>query len=231
MDNPWRLLPETPPFVLQCDRAEVDEFNFQLPQDSPFRLRIDDLIPEPFIGAVTTAPVIVLQLNPGCGKTTAASHADPAFRQSLLANLRHEPSESPFYFLDPRFRRHDGRRWWEPKLRKLSEVVSFDQLSRGLAVVEWFPYKSTKFKHGCRTASQEYGFALVRSAIERNALIVVSRSVRRWEKSVPELCTYRKKLTLSSTRNVALTPNNLKYNSVKCPEAWRMLVDAIRSGG
>ena len=46
------------------------------------------MIPEPFVGAVKTAPVVVLQLNPGFGPKDAASHADPEFRTRLVQNAR-----------------------------------------------------------------------------------------------------------------------------------------------
>ncbi|MDZ4821488.1 MAG: hypothetical protein SGJ20_21205 [Planctomycetota bacterium] len=228
MNNPWLNLPESSPFVLDCDMENVEKFNSRLPLDSPTRLHIDNVISEPFVGAVSTASLIILQLNPGSDDTNVASHGDPAFRKALLGNLRHAATEWPFYFLDPRFRQtHPGGLWWSKKLNKLLDVVGFERLSRKLAVIEWFPYKSPRFKHGCQVPSQEYGFWLVRSAIERGALIIVSRAILKWEESVPELRSYAKKLTLSSTQNVAVTPNNLKYNSAKCPEAWQMVLGAF----
>ena len=77
--------------------------------------------------------------------------------------------------------------------------------------------------------SQNYGFSLVESAIARGALIILSRSVRLWEKSVPALQGYERKLTLSSVQNVALSRNNLKYNGEKCDKAWDMLKEALAS--
>jgi hypothetical protein len=111
----------------------------------------------------------------------------------------------------------------------LIDELSFEHVSNNVAVIEWFPYKSRKFRRGCRTSSQDYGFALVRLAIERKALIIVSRAVTLWEQSVPELCSYPHKLTLSSTQNVVITANNLKFKSVKTPQAWRMLIETLGS--
>lgn len=221
------LLPSSP-FVLPEDRASIEAFNASLPPSSPFRIATEEVIPEPFVGKVTTAPVVVLQLNPGNDDMNAASHADPAFRAALLGNLRHAAAEWPFYFFDPRFRdSHPGGRWWIGKTRKLAEAVPLELLAHRLAVVEWFPYKSPKYRRGCRVRSQEYGFSLVASAVERGALIVVARSVALWEASVPALRRYRRKLTLSSTQNVVLTPNNLKSDGRKGPKAWDLLVRAL----
>src|SRR5215204_4755778 len=63
--NPWLALPSTAPYVLPEDRLKVEAFNAKLPSTSPCRLDVKTVIPEPFIGAVTSAPVVVLQLNPG----------------------------------------------------------------------------------------------------------------------------------------------------------------------
>jgi hypothetical protein len=226
--NPWVDLPRTSPHVLPMDRARVEAFNAKLPRSSPYRIHVDAVIPEPYAGAVATARVVVLQLNPGCDETNPASHADPNFRAALLANLRHELTQWPFYFFDPRFRNsHPGGRWWMSKTRKLAEAIPIEDLSQRLAVVEWFPYKSRRYRRSCTVPSQEYGFFLVESTISRGALIVLSRGRRDWEKSVPALRGYQRKLTLSSVQNVALTPNNLKHRGRKTPKAWRMLVDAL----
>ncbi len=228
MINPWFALPTAGPFVLPEDSAAVDAFNARLPARSPCRIDVEAVIPEPFVGAVLTAPVIVLQLNPGSDETNAAAHAVPEFRVALLANLRHELTDWPFYFLHPRFRvSQPGGRWWTGKTRKLAEVVPLKRLAERLAVVEWFPYKSPRYRLGCTVRSQEYGFSLVSDAMRRGALIVISRSHALWRKSVPALQDYRRQLTLASVQNVALTPNNLKYKGVKSPEAWSMLVEAL----
>ncbi len=230
MINPWLALPSSPPYVLPDDRTCVEAFNAKLPSDSRCRIEIEAVIPEPFVGAVKTAPVVVLQLNPGFGPKDATSHADPEFRTALISNLRHVPSKWPFYFFDPRFRdAHPGGRWWIEKTSMLAEVIPLSTLAQRLAVVEWFPYKSTQHKSGsCRVLSQVYGFSLVASAMERGALVVIARSVALWERSVPALQNYPRKLTLSSRRNVVLTPNNMVLNGEKAPAAWELLVNALR---
>lgn len=225
--NPWHDLLDESPYVLHCDFEQIKAFNAKQPSGSPTRFHIDHVIPEPFVGNVKTAPVILLQLNPGSCSEDVGAHADPRFRAALLANLRHTSSPWPFYFLAPEFSTHPGGKWWSGKLGKLLDRFHPEHIAQRLAVVEWFPYKSPRFKGGCRVSSQEYGFWLVRQAIDRGALIVISRAVKLWEKSVPELQSYRRKLTLSSTQNVSLTPNNLKLNGIKDPDAWNILIEAL----
>jgi len=227
--NPWLSLPSLAPYVLPEDRLNLAAFNAKLRVGSAQRLDIETVIPEPFAGAVTTARVLILQLNPGLDSKDAAAHADPQFRKALLANLRHENAQWPFYFLDPRFRdAHPGGLWWQAKTKKLAEVVPLEHLAERLAVVEWFPYKSRRYRSGCAVRSQEYGFSLVSSAIERGALIVISRSRALWESSVPSLRSYQRQLTLASVQNIALTPNNVKYRGRKTAAGWNMLVEALR---
>ena len=60
-DNPWQRLPDRPPFVLPEDAAVVREFNAQVTEH--FFLRVDDLLPEPFVGD-PKAPVVLLGTNP-----------------------------------------------------------------------------------------------------------------------------------------------------------------------
>lgn len=227
-DNPWSQLPPEGPCVLRGDRPPIADYNARLPAGSPFRIITEGVVPEPFIGAAQTAAVLVLQLNPGFDESNVASHADPAFRVALLANLRHASSEWPLYYFDPRFRSdHPGGRWWTAKTRQLAREVPLRVLAQMMAIVEWFPYRSARFKPGCRVPSQAYGFALVSAAIARKALIVVSRSVSLWQESVPGLAGYPRQLTLSSAQNVALTPNNLLLEGHKQERAWALLIEAL----
>lgn len=229
--NPWHTLPATAPYVLPEDRPYIEVFNTKLPPMSPYRLHVETVLPEPFIGAVTSASVVVLQLNPGFDQATdPTSHADLQFRAALRANLQHEPTPWPFYFFDPRFREtHPGGRWWKSKTKKLAERIPLESLAQHLAVIEWFPYKSTRYKLGCTVPSQAYGFALVAAAMHRGALIVISRSIGLWESAVPALKSYPRKLTLSSVQNVALTPNNLQYAGEKTARAWDLFMTALQS--
>jgi hypothetical protein len=59
--NPWSALPPSAPFVLPDDAQPVQQFNREAAPKQRFELA---LLPEPFFGS-TSAPVVVLTLNPG----------------------------------------------------------------------------------------------------------------------------------------------------------------------
>lgn len=228
--NPWAHLPSAAPFVLPEDRQAVLAFNAGLKAGSPYWIDVDEVVPEPFIGNVREAPVVVLQLNPGLNRELdPPSHAEPSFRQALFSNLRHESCEWPFYFFNPSFfESHPGGKWWSGKTKELRRAVRMEVLARRLAVVEWFPYKSKRYRE-CQVASQKYGFWLVEQAVERGALIIVSRRLRQWELAVPALQSYDRKITLSSVQNITLSANNLLHRGEKSGDAWSMLIGALTS--
>ena len=180
-------------------------------------------MPEPFIGS-TEAPVVLLNLNPGYGDRDPEDHVRAEFQALLRNNYSQCPSDYPFYFLDPTFE-NGGRQWWERKLAHL--LVEFDRkhLARSILCIEYFPYHSRKFGHGSfELSSQAFGFHLVRSAINRKAVVVVMRARKRWLKKVPELEAYQQGFTLNSPQNVMVSPGN-------CPEdGFERVISAIRNG-
>jgi hypothetical protein len=218
IQNPWVDLPARAPFVLPDDRPFVEAFNSSAP--SSLRIRTE-LLPEPFLGN-PEAPVVLLALNPGWGPADAAWHRRPTFRRRVFACLRHDPSESPFYHLDPT---HDspGRRWWTKNLRHLVSEVGEYALARQLICVEYFPYHSLAFGHDTlRLPSQAYGFQLVRRAVARGAVILQLRGRRLWEGAVPELVRYRGRHITQTARSAAVSPAN-------CPVGYRVAARRLRA--
>src|SRR5207248_910985 len=80
--NPWLSVPSQPPYVLQCDRSPIAEYNAKCRAEE-YRLQTD-VLPEPFIGG-TEVSVVLLNLNPGFAEQNLAEHARPEF-QALLRN-------------------------------------------------------------------------------------------------------------------------------------------------
>ena len=170
------------------------------------RLQLNAL-PEPFFGT-TTAPVVLLGLNPGFDDTDPVVHANPEFQALIRNNYRQGWSAFPFYFLDPNFE-NGGRAWWEKKLKPLIAMFTRKDLAQSILCVEYFPYHSRRFRHArLKIPSQEYGFGLVHSAIARGAVIVIMRARALWMKRVPELERYSRAFTLNSPQNVVVSPRN-----------------------
>lgn len=114
-DNLWQRLPDRPPFVLPEDEAVVRTFNARVAED--YRLRIDDSLPEPFVGD-PNAPVVLLGNNPGFSPEGAVRKQEPRFGARMRPNLIHEPSDCPFVFFAPDI--VAGHRCWgDHKLKDL----------------------------------------------------------------------------------------------------------------
>ena len=216
--NPWLELPTSPPYVLPEDGAAIEAFNRAV----DVRHRVDaTLLPEPFLGRLD-APVVVLGLNPGWSPGDAAAHADASFARRSRQNLEQAESAFPFHLLDPSLDA-PGHRWWGNKLRRPIEDVGLETVANGVLCVEYFPYHSDQFSGRTPSVpSQEYGFALVRDAIARDAVIVVMRSLARWLAAVPELAGYSRRFGLRSVQNVTISPKN-------CPDGYAAVIDALRS--
>jgi hypothetical protein len=202
--NPWLTVPSEPPYLLRCDSDAISIYNAKA--QGMCRLQLNAL-PEPFFGR-TTAPVVLLGLNPGFDERDPEVHSRPEFQALLRKNYMQGLSTFPFYFLDPRFE-SPGRAWWERKLKPLLDMFKPRALARSILCVEYFPYHSRRFCHASlQVPSQEYGFDLVRSAIARGAVVVLMRARKLWIRRVPELEGYSRGFTLNNVRNVVVSPRN-----------------------
>ncbi len=167
-------------------------------------------------------PVVLLCLNPGWKPTNAATHGTPAFTMTSRANPRHAATQVPFFLLDPKLNLPGGG-WWRRKLRWLIDDVGLEVVANRVLCVEHFPYHSQRYSSRVpRVPSQDYGFGLVREAMEREAAIVVMRSARRWEAAIPELASYGHRYHLRNVQNVCISPNN-------CPDGYAAVINALRS--
>lgn len=180
------------------------------------RLIHTNLMPEPLFGPFD-APVVVLLLNPGVSEQDAQAHANPALRTRLLANLRRDTREEwrqPHVHLAADLA-YPGADWWRSAVGHLTrEVVDGvpltpKRIAGRLLAVQFFPYHSREFHHGLlRLPSQDFGFALVRQAIARDALTIM-RGEKYWLGAVPELARHRSVARLNAPINAALTPGNV----------------------
>ena len=215
--NPWDGLSPSEPLVLASDCLAVEVYNERAQERGHLQHLIHtNLIPEPFFGPFD-APVVVLLLNPSVSEQDAQAHADPALRERLLANLRRDAPEE-------RQQAHvhltadiayPGADWWGDAVNRLTrEVIDGRRLTREriatrLLAVQFFPYHSQTFDHGLlRLPSQDFGFALVRRAIARDALIIM-RGAKYWLGAVPELARHPAVALLNAPINAALTPGKI----------------------
>jgi hypothetical protein len=180
------------------------------------------LLPEPFLGSFD-AQVLLLNLNPGYAPENHEVHRRPSFVRALRRTLRGTGQPYPFYYLDPT-PDGGGHRWWRSRLKALTTATSEEIVARRVLCVEYFPYHSVRFAHtAVRVPSQEYGFWLVREALQRRAVVIVMRARRLWENAVPELRAYKWLFGLNSPQNVSITPRN-------CPEGFNVALRQLTRG-
>lgn len=217
MENPWRQLPETAPFVLAYDQQLVHDFNATAKTHHKIHVEI---LPEPYTGN-PEASILLLNLNPGFYERnlhflTGNEH----FVKTSRANLVHEQLEYPFYLFDPNNVDSPGYYWWSRKMKPLIQVFSLKKVANGICNIEYFPYHSENFGVNISIPSQTYSFYLVQQAMKRNALIIQMRSRRVWQVANPEMNSYRHYFVLKNPQNPVISENN-------CPDGYAEILKLL----
>jgi len=185
--NPWRHLPDAPPYIAEADRELLARCVGKL--KGAYELKLD-LLPQPWTGDIKRATVLMLALNPGFAADDHAEIENPDYAEQWRLALSFS-TRVPFYFLDPAFSHTGGYRWWHRRLTALIEVAGREAVAEQVMCVEHFPYKSVSYGSlGVTLPSQHYSFEIVRYAIREKKEIVLMRSERVWLESVPELRNY-----------------------------------------
>jgi hypothetical protein len=208
--------------VLAEDLPFIKAMNATLRKSPDHQIR-ENLPPNPFAGPAN-APVVLLLANPGFHEEDIAEQTTPEALPIILDAIR-KPAGTPFWPLMPYFQGTRANLWWIPKTRDLaSEVGGYASLSERIQSIELHGYHSVKWTAPLRNfPSQDYGFELVRRAMDRGALIIVCRAPRYWYSSVPGLMTYSRQVRgLASSRSVFLSRKNLGSH-------YRTVVRALRA--
>jgi hypothetical protein len=147
---------------------------------------------------------MILQLNPSYSSREFDGPRDSERLQRDLDSLKDESHNHLGVALK------DG--WWAPRLGQLVSDLGRDLLARSICSVEFFPYRSRHFAHGqVRLPSQGYTFSLVRKALERDALLLVTRNFQLWVSAIPELHARRNEVVieLKNPRNSYFSERNM----------------------
>jgi hypothetical protein len=207
MENPWLNLPPIAPFVLPCDKADVNRHNAH-----PATLRKPSgalnlrLRPLPFVGN-PNAPLVLLTLNPGDKPGDEAVQATPEYQDLSARNLRHAGG---FYYLDDRLPSCPGKSYNLRQLRALIQAVGLRTVQEQVFLAQFSPYHSAEYvETGTRFHSQLYTFFLVRNAIQRGALVIALRSATLWLSAVSELHFYSGFFRCSNPRSPTVSPRSL----------------------
>ncbi len=216
MTNPWLALPKRAPYILPEDREELLAHGV-----TPDSLGLNlNLLPVPWNGDLTHASVLLLTLNPSVRANARTEELDKRYRELILANLRFE-SDPPLFNFHERFRATEGYAYWLRLLGALVSRFGIDHISRRVAVVEYFPYRSAVYRNPrCILPSQRFSWSLVRRAVDQQAAIVVQRGWAEWAQAVPELTAYPC-IRLRNVRSPFLSEGNM------APGDWNRLVAAL----
>lgn len=187
-ENPWRDIPKQAPFWLPCDEPYIEYFN-KVTTDS-FKIR-ENSFPEPYLGN-PEAPVVLLLVNPGGGDVDKDVPTPPEIKDALRREYESSvPMPSHLHLSSET--KTTGRAWWNGICKSLERDVGPDLLHSRILSIEFSAYHSKSFGHGgLRLPSQQFSFAMVRSAIGRGATIVGVRGKRHWCGAIPELGGYSK---------------------------------------
>lgn len=212
MENPWLTFnphKDAPKFH-DLDKAHVQAFNKGIGTRDNYRLA-ENLEPVPYLGD-PLANILVLLANPGTSdredKPDYRMH--PAKADQNRRNLKHEDLES----FASRIHSPDDpdmeNEWLGPRIRKVVEDTSLAQVSHGIFLVNFHAYHSKSWHAIPYTfETQRYSFHLVRKAIGRNALIIMSRNMLGWFTAIPELYDYKNRVSFKSSRSVHISEKNL----------------------
>jgi hypothetical protein len=180
VQNPWPELPSKSPYILSIDCESIRRYNESYRGANGVNV---ESVPEPFIGDLRSARLVLLNLNPGDSDDDRKAHCDDAFKGAMLHNLRCELQEYPFYSLNPSFSWTGAGKWWRPRTLELQLAAGLDvaTFAKRLFVIEWFPYHSRKsaLRPKLLCESQKYSFQLAKEMLDKK-LVVRMRAKKHW---------------------------------------------------
>lgn len=194
-------------YIFEGDEfVDKDIFEDENSKDTSLHL---DLLPQPFIGDIKKAKIIICSLNPGFDKE---NYKDEEYiKEHIKKQFSQDEDEHPSMFWlenDENIKTTGGAKWWRKKLNQNSKKASlvyniaqeynkenpdekkeavFEWLSKNMAAIELFPYHSKSFKESllkeCESTKiiKKYVHqVLIPEAKEGKRLICFTRSFRLW---------------------------------------------------
>lgn len=164
----------------------------------------------------------MLFANPGL-----SSQDRSAFRKEKVQSLVKENLTSsngiPYFWMDEALSETSPGKWTRRTFGELERIVGgFDVLASKVQAIEFHGYHSERwFCPPITFPSQQYGFHLVRSAMDREATIVVVRPVAAWCMAVPGLRKYPNLVRISNPQQSRISSRNVKGGFAKVRRALR----------
>jgi hypothetical protein len=142
---------------------------------------------------------MLLTANPGYEKSEETKYYNN--KPFVQENIEHFNFKQVFH-------KRNAEDYYSKKLKELITKYGDEKISKNISILEFFPYQSMKFKKTALLPSQEFGFEIVRYAINEGKVIVIMRSKKHWYDAVKELEEYKNIVILNSYLNPCITENN-----------------------
>jgi hypothetical protein len=175
-DQAWWRLAET---ISNEDRACGMQHNVSASPEHRLHLALG---PVPCVGAITTAPVVLLLSHPGLDAQTTAQ--DYCFRRPGWPLSALHPDAPPGL-----------AEWWRGRLQALIDLFGAQHVSNAVAAVFLTPWYSMSFDDRLRLPSRQRVLDLAGKAAARDALLLTLRGESLWTEH-PEIAS------LPSTRRL-----------------------------
>jgi hypothetical protein len=243
MKNPWKELinkvdenyiSSDNKYIIEDDLKVVEKFNNSFKSaESKEKYSIHfNIHPSHYTGNVKRAKVILLATNPGFVESEKETlYKLPSFHKEMIKNLNFETKT--FINLDKE--RIEQGKYWKQKTEKLRQDVGNDNIYDKIALIQFFPYHSKKFRKIAKKyfengeqylKSQKFAFELIKSAINENKILIILRSKKEWLKAIPELKKHKEDgfvFEVSNYRQPYITPKNLKSE-----KKYKILVKTLK---
>lgn len=195
MENPWVNIPDNPPY---CLPSECETINYHNTNCKPINKIHTNALPEPFIGDLKKAKVVLLQLNPGWEEEDPIAHHDMDYNATIRNNLKQKNLDTyPLYALNPKYKHTGNARYWNKRLKELVIQAGLKNVAEKLVILEYFPYHSKRYHEFPKKLlfhfkmkdltpsrylhSQLYNFHLLREYLENEkTMIIALRAGKRW---------------------------------------------------
>ena len=210
--NPWTSLNRSgKSFVCDIDAVEIDKHALRVKK--PEYSLVTCVVPEPWCGPISTASVMVLSGNPRW--TDKDEELPPAAHEAMWQNLT---GDEPLFWLRGSLVNTTGADWYRQNLLKdvLQECESA-RVAERLCLVDFIGYRSRNWDSRLRFPSQGYTVQQLKAAMDRRAVIVLTRGQKPWFSLVPELDSYPLLFKNNSWRVVRISERNTSaagYNAV-----------------
>jgi hypothetical protein len=180
--------------VAKDDAGPAARYNRGAQADYALRLHLG---PTPFVGALTTAPVVLLLSHVEWNQ--AAAPLDYAFH-------RHGWPLSALHPEAPR----GASDWWKSRTADLDAVFGAQHVANSVAALFLTPWRTARFDERLRLPSRRLMLALAGSAAARDATLVLLRGSELWLESADIAALPPARVVRPKTwRATKLTPENL----------------------